>query len=363
MRLLMIQRASFLSLPILAGLISGLWVLVSGAPSAAAQIEKIPQNQMGCVLRLSGPIEAGDAATLDALLVEKGYNFDGTPIGHRICLDSPGGSFVEAVRMADLLAFNRVGTVVDAGAICESACAIMFMAGSFFHNEGERAVSDRHLHPTARLGFHAPALLVEERLYSQAEITGAYDVALSTIAEVRRLISTHRLDFPESLFIAMLDTPFDAMRYVETVADAALWRIGVVEVRPPVSVSQQGIWHACHSAESSLIDRHPLDRIADGIRNEPRLSLQRSGPSSALAQSQGGYMAEASVDCVLKVVSPPSINLGIGYIEFARAIAGEIEVYGLDTYLFYDPATKLSDLPLADPGVAAAMRRFLSSFR
>jgi hypothetical protein len=85
-----------------------------------------------------------------------------------VCLNSPGGDLQVGLQLFE--AFQRDGflTVVPENAICLSACAVAFLAGSqrFYplHGDYERNNSNnpgRFLHVNSRLGFHAPALTLE----------------------------------------------------------------------------------------------------------------------------------------------------------------------------------------------------------
>src|ERR1700712_2358268 len=77
----------------------------------------------------SGEIIPGDAPRLARALRHATPDAHGT---RRILLDSPGGSVVDAIDMADLM--NQIGvlTVVPAKAMCASACAsVLFVAGKY----------------------------------------------------------------------------------------------------------------------------------------------------------------------------------------------------------------------------------------
>src|SRR6056297_797478 len=117
-----------------------------GTTGSAAEFVPGGDDTLNCELTLRGNIVPGDADRfLEALrthVLARPEQVSGQPAPRRICLESPGGSLSEAIRMADVLLGKRsdaqggernrirnLGTVVPAGATCHSACAVLFMAG------------------------------------------------------------------------------------------------------------------------------------------------------------------------------------------------------------------------------------------
>ena len=175
-----------------------------------------------CHYRMTGTLENGDLDKFRAIAIDGGL----------LCLDSPGGSFAEAVRFIDFMqSGTRQGTRLEAGARCESACALIFMAGIYFAFEvGEYPF--REMHHTARLGFHSPALVVPQGQYDESAVNTAYKIALQSVSgAIDKLVRKRDFDgaswFPTSLLSAMLATPPDSMIYVTTVGQAGQWQIPV----------------------------------------------------------------------------------------------------------------------------------------
>ncbi len=95
-----------------------------------------------------GGIRIGATQALRAVL-------DRNPRVHVLHIDSGGGRFVEAERMADLIRARRLSTYVSG--TCASACTLVFPAGR-----------ERWLGSKAQLGFHAPDFGVfDTRLQAQ----------------------------------------------------------------------------------------------------------------------------------------------------------------------------------------------------
>ncbi|NHQ76085.1 hypothetical protein HAT86_16735 [Roseovarius gahaiensis] len=246
---------------------------LSAANAAIIQFKK--NEEMGCSISVEGVIESGDAEKLGTLVAKQRaqdrangnfFEFMDSPSGRRICFDSPGGNMVEAMAMAEIISGgtssrgpggNQLGTAVGRNARCESACALAFMAGSWARSEGEVTGPNRVIHPTSRLGFHRPNLVVSSGSYSEKEIDAAFGVALDTISLVIKARTANWLDFPESLFSTMLSTPHSGMYFIETVGEAARLSIQVAPTSFFNGASPQAILNFCNSVDASLLDTDP----------------------------------------------------------------------------------------------------------
>lgn len=77
----------------------------------------------------TGPIDEGDGRTLAHALARVPRDVHGTK---ELYLDSPGGSVVDAFKMAQVIDQVGVTTIVPAKATCASACAsVVFIAGKY----------------------------------------------------------------------------------------------------------------------------------------------------------------------------------------------------------------------------------------
>ncbi|SHJ03942.1 hypothetical protein SAMN05444000_104232 [Shimia gijangensis] len=112
------------SLSLLAS-VAVLGVALNSKVVLAAELEMTEVPEMYCFGTLRGVLERGDADRIKPVLEDRRV-----ANGKRLCLDSPGGSLVEGVRLAELLIETRRGTAIDKGAQCESACALAFMGGA-----------------------------------------------------------------------------------------------------------------------------------------------------------------------------------------------------------------------------------------
>src|SRR5690606_31234559 len=72
-------------------------------------------------------------------------------------LQSPGGNYVEGLKLARLFRERAVTTVVEVNSECYSACAFAFLGGTGYSSQdGVGAYNDRIVEPGGILGFHAP---------------------------------------------------------------------------------------------------------------------------------------------------------------------------------------------------------------
>jgi len=121
--------------------------------SNAATIGK--SDSSNCVMVIRGEIVQGDFDKFVALAKVLLPGNDGESTSRdTVCLDSPGGKLAEGVKFAKYFYHDGVGTVIDDGQECYSACAIMFMMGTATGDEV--AFANRKLHVGGKLGFHRP---------------------------------------------------------------------------------------------------------------------------------------------------------------------------------------------------------------
>ena len=129
-------------------------------PAFAADFSPGPdvrlQNRQRTVI-LRGVIEAGDAKRLETFLRQRVSKSEGGTTDYydvAISLDSPGGDFAEGLKIANFIYDTGLGTVVQRGNTCASACALAFLGGAQVEEGGP--YTDRSLEVGGRLQFHAP---------------------------------------------------------------------------------------------------------------------------------------------------------------------------------------------------------------
>lgn len=194
-------------------------------PAAAGQLTLDESSGTGCELHFTGQVENGDLEKFKAAVPDL---YEAT-----LCLDSPGGSFPEALDIADYLLSEwvTVATKIKSGARCESACALIFLAGkSFEETETYAFWYDRSIEPGGKLGFHAPSLgLPAGTSYSSEHVTKGFSLALEAARRAFEMSMiedtgdavTYQYASPY-VMARFLGTPPQKMYYIDTVGDALL---------------------------------------------------------------------------------------------------------------------------------------------
>ncbi len=236
-----------------------------------------------CHYRLTGVIEKGDLEKLKAINQRHDEALIAArqePAGKILCLDSPGGSFAEAVRFIEYFRTAQHGTMIEPGAACESACALIFMGGLFFVYE-DGIYPFRVLKQGGKLGFHSPDLVVDGGEYSDVAVSNSYRLALQSISGVIRSLVMHvardgKPFFRPSLLATMLDTPPDAMAYVDTVDEIGRWDIFLMPQPQMPDLTDGAAIQLCESATAWLNDESAVREDALGY-SLPRVTPEKRG--------------------------------------------------------------------------------------
>jgi hypothetical protein len=237
-------------------------ILVSGQTSSwAADLRE--SNSERCAFTLNGPIVSGDSDRLAALLaVSRLDSLDERTT--TLCLQSPGGSFDEAIKISDLLYDRGLSTVVVDRSECYSACAIVFMAGVM----PDREAPFRKLSAGAIVGFHAPYLSPGEGRYSREQVDEILQDMRKAILALLHLSSRKTklasTDFmKKSLIARIFEGGPKEVSVVKTIAEAARWDIYIydaAELFPQRAVRKKlGL-----NLVSEQTDKGRVYRIKDG---------------------------------------------------------------------------------------------------
>ena len=185
-------------------------------------------GSMVCNLSLKGPIENGDLQKIQTV-----YQLLQIRLALRLCLDSEGGSYLEALNIAEFLMQNAIGTGLPRDAVCVSSCAVIFMAGS----GPQSSPLNRFMHPSATLAFHAPYMDLEgmgdmpvnTRWAKLAEFYNDGVVAIRRLAE----LTVEESRFPPELLVEMLKKGPKEAYVIDTIGKIIQYRIGVFDVVVP----------------------------------------------------------------------------------------------------------------------------------
>jgi hypothetical protein len=204
-------------------------------------------------LKLDGEIVQGDLARFETIAkIEFRGVEDESSSKDTICLNSPGGSVLEGVLLAEEFYKRGVGTVIDDGAECYSICAIIFMMG--IAQGPEVNFVNRRLHFRGKLGFHRPYLaLNSDELISAQALPVAHDMAMESIMKIMILANNH-VPWSNSTMIRpdliqlMLTHIGSDLYYIDTVEKAGRFEIDVVGFDPPKSLNEEQAYYACENS-------------------------------------------------------------------------------------------------------------------
>jgi hypothetical protein len=108
----------------LSGLVSA---VIASTPAQAATITSFVSKEGRVIIVLDGQISPGDAEAVSSII--KTAN-EQQKLVSGIRLNSVGGNLLEGVKIADIVRYAKIATVVANGAQCASACFVVFAAGN-----------------------------------------------------------------------------------------------------------------------------------------------------------------------------------------------------------------------------------------
>lgn len=182
---------------------------VRGLEISAEVNDLRPIFPLGLSITLTGPIENGDADRLRAVL----SRYDDPDMRDiSVEFDSPGGSLVEGLEIAEVLRSRseivsaQVGSSERPNAECASACVLAYLGADL-----------RYLAENGRIGVHQ---------FGDPSGTVAADAAINIAqrfaSEIVSLLDSQRIS--TELFSRMANTPPDQITWVEK-ADLTRWRV------------------------------------------------------------------------------------------------------------------------------------------
>lgn len=206
---------------------------------------------------ITGPFVSGDfekfKRAFETLTATQGscysrdHKFGASGDAYVLELDSPGGSFVEAIRLASHVTENFIGTYVGPHKECLSACALVFMAGKRHLVDGDRA-DDKTMHYTAQIGLHSPFLPATDMSGLPLEVlrdllNTTYSEAIQAASELTVLAI--RADWEPGFVNLVLKTPPDQFLYIDTFGKAGDWNIRLDGVSAPAPTTVEELKVAC----------------------------------------------------------------------------------------------------------------------
>lgn len=221
-------------------------------------------------------------------------------------LQSNGGSYTEGWKLAKFISDRKTiaATYVSKDSYCYSACAIAFLGGSVPAAEGSILLR-RVIHPTAKLGFHAPFPVLENDSYSagtvQSYFLAAFTVASSFMKEAKSLGIT-----PEVAQLLLQPTP-DQFYEITTSGRAMLTNIEVSAAPYDFSVfgdalktiTPQNVLNLCYNNQV-LKDSGDSTSIIDFLE---RRKNSKFAPFTALKTKTGYFGPDFPVDVLIVPVA------------------------------------------------------------
>jgi PAN domain len=386
----------------------------AGATAEAATVTRVDRPH--CQYLLSGEIRSGDAERVQRVLlpsevmrINKAREDSSEQPLPTVCLDSNGGDYAEAVTLAQHFVRFGIGTVIDKGANCYSACALLFMAGTTFSDDaisvpfdgdlaqfaskglGAGWARSRRLHINAQLGFHAPFLKLDDASanYSRETVVAAYQAANLAVASFLDLARQHGAGsrdplVKQGLIALMLRHGPTQMFEIDTVDKAGRWDIELIGYRVAPPASQRiARGRACHnvllwsSDESAatatganadaardydaLVESHwahgwspketpdHTDDFADQKRQVFTYSAGFEAAEICQVASVPARAARQALLTIALVVRSNGTSIGTQFSEKAPDGTTLNQGQEIPPWFLLDPATKISELASAPP--------------
>ncbi len=232
-------NGGFMKLHILKSMLFTVALFLAATQSAlSAQISRSSDPE--CRIDIVGPIAVGDFNRLTVhreFLMEPGVEGTNQSI---VCLDSPGGSVVDGLKIAEFFLNEGVSTRVRANKKCLSICAIMFMMGNI--RAGELSQISRRIHVTSELGFHRPYIRLDDaKSFTSGTVEEIFDLGMETIFEMMTLATRPTpygggLMMEPSLVRTMTGTARNDMYIVKRIEELIHWKIevdGLPKIKQP----------------------------------------------------------------------------------------------------------------------------------
>ncbi len=287
-----------------------------------------------------GEIDVDDHKKLLAALGDREVQ-KGLPI--YLDLDSKGGNFEEGLKIAQIALDKRLSIRLGKNADCLSACAIIFMAGSRFTTVG--STLERRMHPTAKLGFHAPTLDVGGGTSSVEEMNEAYDEAvegigskLLAIARFRGRIWNNPL-IRSDLVNEMMLRRGTNFYFIDTVRKAVMNEIELDDAGGP-SINDDAVKDAC----ANFLALHSSSQLADDTWYGP---IKKTHDSELVTYevplNRGQCIAAVPVD------GDTGGPLGFGSVSISEVNGEKGTYYLAEAWGFWPGAKRLESLPPRPP--------------
>ena len=249
-------------------------------------------------ITLVGKIVSGDARRLEQMIAEDDRTI--------VFLRSTGGDYREGLKLAQLFKSRQVRTMVDNGDTCYSACAIAFLGGSAYGEEGTQPFA-RAIAPHARLGYHAPFIEVADGELTADSVEAAYDHAIKTVTDFVR--AAGGLGVSAEVAADMMTPQRTSLYKVETLRDLARIGIQLQGLGAPVALTASMARNLCINGWIAEGDTSWQEAAAtmDGVLADI------SWPGDSTLAFRSGYFSFEPADAKRTVLPIAEAGEGSGY--------------------------------------------------
>lgn len=247
--------------------------------ASAAKITKVDRTD--CHILLEGPIEKGDLERLTHIASADGMLRDAfiDEPQHFLCLNSPGGSYLEGLAISEFMIKYAIGTRIEKGSLCASACAIIFMSGTSRGEEWDQP--KRLLHVGGSLGFHAPYLsLKDTEGYSSKDVETFFDLANRLMSGFAKIFAHQSPFYSDSWIRGSLISEIYAkgreeLLFVDMVDKAGRWDIELYGFKPK-KLTLAHVAQACYNFQEWVQDR-PGQKYKPDAYSNPIIQDKKTG--------------------------------------------------------------------------------------
>ncbi|MGH6707977.1 MAG: PAN domain-containing protein [Bradyrhizobium sp.] len=276
-------------------------------------------NPERCDISLVGKIGKGTAKAFKKIFGSEDTTNEFNSHTVTLCLDSTGGLASEALEIARFIVTQHadaISTVVQNGAVCQSACALVFLAGREKSRLGPSV--GRYLHPYGKLKFH-PTYLQTEKEKDEAENTvdlylkkeGTRDQVLaqyysSGLRDVRQIIQTYGdmtwfADYigkpfaSASLFLEVFSQAPDEWLCMDSIDKVGRWGIRLVGYERTL-LPKQKYYNVCRNAYIWGHDENAVDSWRSNVPGKVAASSPKTKIAGRNNELDNGFEHRYIVD-------------------------------------------------------------------
>jgi hypothetical protein len=335
----------------LLALVASLIFIATTASQAAEYVWKGGDDDGA--LFVDGEIQFNDHVKFLAALGDR-EGSPGAPV--TIQLNSEGGNFEEALKIASIVQDKLLTTALAPQAICLSGCAIIFMSGR--SSNSSYFMISRQMHPTAILGFHAPANPTMGGKLDSEELQSAYSSAVDQVGRKLMDIARFRDEswrnpvMKPGLVTEMMSHSADNFFFIDTVGKAAAFEIALDEAGGPTPLNSENRRSACQNAIANATDSSIADSaVRDWLSSDE--TAKRDGQSRLTTYSFEGMRGKGRFCDVTPrkyfgAVPPSSEMFATMESNVTIGVAGATQEIEVPDWYFWPPYTKLASLPLTN---------------